>query len=120
MRSVIAAADTTTLVACDPRDPHGPQGLHGFATMTFGDEEAHLVLLAVLPASQRQGVGTRLLDWLFASARVAGTPRIRLELRADNLAAFAFYRRIGFAETGRLPGYYSGRIDARQMALTLA
>lgn len=114
MAGLIRDRDTTALVACEA------ERLLGFAVMHFGDEVAHLLLLCVLPREQRRGIGRGLTDWLLQSARVAGTPRIRLELRADNAAAFAFYQRLGFAETELLPGYYSGRVAARRMQLDLS
>ena len=87
----------------------------GFGIMRFGDERAHLILLAVAGAHQRRGVGRRMVEWLVESARVAGTASIHVELRAGNTAAFAFYRRMGFAETFRVPGYYRGRETAVRM-----
>ncbi len=73
--------------------------------MQFGNEHAHLVLLCVQPLARHRGIGRRLTEWLVESARVAGIQLIRLELRADNAAALAFYRRLGFTETQRVPGY---------------
>ncbi len=76
---MIADADTVTLVARD--------GLRisGFAAMTFGDERAHLVLLAVRPSHQRRGIARRLVDWLVESAMTAGVASIHVELRASNV-----------------------------------
>jgi ribosomal-protein-alanine acetyltransferase len=82
--------------------------LAGFAIMQFGDERAHLSLLAVRPDCQRQGVARRLLQWLTESALTAGIASIHLELRETNLGARRFYLRQGYAETGRIPGYYRG------------
>ena len=87
-------------------------GITGFGIMHYGDDSAHLALLAVRPALQRRGLGTRLLDWLEQPARVAGIECIRLEARADNPTAIAFYRRQGFREAGRITGYYRGTVDA--------
>ena len=86
--------------------------LVGFAIMHFGDERAHLVLLAVAPALRRRGIGRRMLAWLTESAQVAGVMSIHVELRAQNHAAHALYRTAGFAESLRIPGYYSGRETA--------
>ncbi len=83
--------------------------------MRFGDERAHLVLLAVQPAHQRRGIGRRLLEWQLESALVAGLTSVHVELRASNAAAYAFYRSAGFAETFRVPGYYGGRETALRM-----
>ncbi len=113
MATLIADPDTTALVACEADQ------LRGLAVMQFGDLQAHLVLLCVAAGQQRRGIGRGLTDWLLASARVAGIGSVKLELRADNPAALAFYRRLGFSPTQEVPGYYGGRIAALRMALAL-
>jgi len=80
----------------------------GFAIMRYGDEVAHLNLLAVDPAHRRRGIARRLLTWLEESALTAGTFIIGLELRAQNREAQDFYRALGYCEVGRVPGYYQG------------
>ncbi|MGH8705301.1 MAG: GNAT family N-acetyltransferase [Burkholderiales bacterium] len=89
--------------------------LAGFAIMEFGDERAHLVLLAVQPSRRRAGIGRRLVDWLIESARTAGIASVHLELRAGNEAARRFYRALGFSETVLMPRYYGGREAALRM-----
>ena len=84
----------------------------GFAIMQYGDDAAHLNLLAVEPIHQRQGIGRELMRWLEETARVAGTFRIRLELRAANRVARAFYSALGYHENGWVRGYYQGVEDA--------
>jgi len=109
IRQLIDDPETVTLVARDG------ERLIGFAVMTFGEERAHLVLLAVRPAGQRCGIARRLVQWLLQSATAAGIASIHVELRAQNEAAYALYRTLGFAETLRLPGYYRGRETAVRM-----
>jgi [ribosomal protein S18]-alanine N-acetyltransferase len=92
-----------------------PQTLAGFAIMRYLDDRAHLNLLAVAPAHRRRGVARSLLEWLEESARTAGTFVISLELRASNLAALGFYRALGYAERGAVPGYYQGVESAIRM-----
>ena len=111
--ALIADPETIALVA---RDDARIQGL---AIMQFGDEAAHLTLLCVQPTLRERGLGRCLVEWLVASARVAGIGSIRCELRADNVTALAFYRRLGFTETALVAAYYGGRIDARRMVLPL-
>jgi ribosomal protein S18 acetylase RimI-like enzyme len=111
--ALIRHAETIALVA------HDTAGFQGFAVMQFSDEQAHLVLLCVQPALRQRGIGRRLMDWLLQSARVAGIESIALELRADNAAALAFYRRLGFAQTQLVPAYYEGRVPAQRMSLQL-
>ena len=113
MAALIRDPDSIALVAC--AGPH----INGFAVMRFAEVQAHLVLLCVLPAQQRQGLGRALCDWLLASARVAGIESVQLELRADNPGAWMFYRRLGFTEQHTVPAYYDGQIAARRMRLLL-
>jgi ribosomal protein S18 acetylase RimI-like enzyme len=86
--------------------------LIGFGIMHYGDDSAHLALLAVHPAHRNCGLGSRLLSWLEKCARVAGIQRIDVEARADNPLAVAFYRRQGYEPCAVIGGYYQGRIDA--------
>lgn len=109
VRRLIDDPETVALVARDG------ERMNGFAVMTFGDERAHLVLLAVRPACQRHGIARRLTRWLLDSASTAGIASIHVELRAQNEAAYAFYRALRFAETLRLPRYYCGRETAIRM-----
>jgi len=105
--------DTLAPVACDRGR------IAGFSIMEFGDERAHLVLLAVRPAQRRMGIGRRLVEWLVESARTAGIASLHLELRAGNEAARGFYRAMGFDETIVVPGYYRGRESALRMIRVL-
>jgi ribosomal-protein-alanine N-acetyltransferase len=93
-------------------------GVVGFAVMEFcfDARRAHLVLLAVEPAYRRRGVGVALFRWLEKLACLGGILQLRLELRADNEEARAFYERLGFRATELRRGYYDGRKDAIRMA----
>ena len=91
-----------------------------FAVMHFGDEVAHLNLLAVTPEHRRQGLGRRLMDWLTTTAIEAGVFRINLELRANNTPARIFYEMLGFDQLGVVQGYYQGREAALRMSRRLA
>ena len=110
---VLAASGRPTYVA------GSRPALAGFAIMDFGDERAHLVLLAVQPVLRRRGIGRRLVDWLMESAIAAGMASVHLELRADNEAARRFYRALGFSETVLMPRYYNGREAAMRMIRVL-
>jgi len=90
-----------------------------FAIMHFGDEVAHLNLLAVAPEHRRQGLGRQLMDWLTTTAIEAGVFRINLELRTQNGSARAFYEKLGFDELGVVQGYYQGREAALRMSRRL-
>ncbi len=109
----IRRPDTTVLLACEREVPVG------FGVMEFGDERAHLVLLAVRPTHRRRGIARRLLEWMIESALTAGIESVHLELRSGNEAAQRFYRALGFAETVVLPRYYGGREAALRMVRVL-
>jgi ribosomal-protein-alanine N-acetyltransferase len=109
IRQLIEDPETVTLVA------RSGEAVAGFGIMKFGEERAHLVLLAVRADFRRRGIARRLIEWLVTSAATAGVASIHVELRARNTAAYAFYRGIGFAETLRVPGYYAGRETAIRM-----
>ncbi len=91
----------------------------GFAIMRFGHTRAHLNLLAVRPAYQRQGLGRHLIVWLENSARVAGTFNISLELVASNAPARRFYECLGYQQLARIAGYYRNHTAALRMAKCL-
>ncbi len=91
---------------------HCRSRIAGFAIMRFGEEEAHLDLLAVRPRFRRAGLGRRLVEWLEKSAVVAGISVIYLEVRENNKEALAFYRKLGYRRVTRLSGYYRGRESA--------
>ena len=88
------------------------EAIDGFGIMHYGDDIAHLALLAVRPDRRHRGLGAQLLAWLEQPALVAGIACVRLEARADNPGAAGFYRRQGYRETGRISGYYRGTVDA--------
>jgi ribosomal-protein-alanine N-acetyltransferase len=96
------------------------ENMVGFAVMRYGDDDAHLDLLAVAPSYRRLGVGRRLLEWLEKCAVVAGIASVALEVRAGNQGAQLFYERLGYRTLTRLPGYYQGIEDALRMERILS
>lgn len=96
-----------------------PDEIVGFGIMQYGDEDAHLALLAVRPHFRNQGLGRRLVTWLERPAQVAGIGTIRLEARVDNPEAIGFYHRIGYRTQATLPGYYDGMMDAVRLEKSL-
>ncbi|MFL6662346.1 MAG: GNAT family N-acetyltransferase [Rhizobacter sp.] len=91
----------------------------GFGIMKYHDDEAHLLLLAVQPLCAGRGIGTALVGWLEASARVAGIGQVYLEARAANFSARSFYKRLGYGEVQVVPGYYQGVESSVRMAKDL-
>lgn len=105
----IRCRDTVTLIG------NHQKKIVAFAIMYFGQDQAHLNLLAVRPDYQRVGIGRLMVDWLEKSARVAGIQSVTLEVRANNHSARRFYRKLGFWEQTYLPGYYQGSESAIRM-----
>lgn len=62
----------------------------------------YLQLLAVLPAYQASGVGSRVLGWYEAEARASGARNIWLCVTGSNDRAQRVYRRHGFAQVACL------------------
>jgi ribosomal-protein-alanine N-acetyltransferase len=69
-------------------------------------DEAHVTTLAVHPHRHGRGIGARLLLALVRDAVAEGLTSLTLEVRADNAAAQALYRRFGLAPVGVRRGYY--------------
>ncbi|MDB9868953.1 GNAT family N-acetyltransferase [Pseudomonadales bacterium] len=111
--SMIRDPDCVALVARDDNN------LVAFALMEYREIHGHLNLLATDPAYRRRGHARQLLQWLLASARVAGLGTVGLEVRSDNDGAQAFYQRLGFRIEERKKGYYGQGIDALSMVLHL-
>jgi ribosomal-protein-alanine N-acetyltransferase len=110
----IRAANVNVLVACIH------DNIAGFAIMRYGDDIAHLDLLAVAPRYRRAGIGRRLLEWLEKCAVVAGIFKVALEVRAGNEGAQRFYLRMGYRTLLHLPGYYQGVEAALRMGRDLS
>jgi ribosomal-protein-alanine acetyltransferase len=113
VQQFMASKDSSVIVSRRERK------IVAFALMHFGDDTAHLNLLAVAPGFRRQGLGRQLVEWLCASALEAGVSRINLELRASNLDAQAFYAALGFERQSLKHGYYQGREAALRMSRRL-
>jgi [ribosomal protein S18]-alanine N-acetyltransferase len=94
--------------------------LHGFAIMSIGAGEAHILNLCIHPDRQRRGLGSQMLDHLHGVAGARSVRRLLLEVRPSNTAAGALYERAGFSIIGTRKGYYPaacGREDAVVMTL---
>jgi len=85
------------------------EGIVGFLLAFWEEEEVHIHDLAVLPEHRRKGVASALLAHLLREAKNA--KRVKLEVRASNAAAQAFYKKHGFREAALLRGYYEDGED---------
>lgn len=111
--SELAAPRRWYVVATDPDG-----GVLGYAGLAGSGAEADVQTIAVAPAAQGTGLGRLLLDALVDRAAQQGATSVLLEVRADNIAAIALYRRAGFERISLRRRYYQpGDVDALIMRL---
>ncbi len=91
----------------------------GFTLCRSLGPEVEVLLVGVVPAARRAGVGRALLAAVAADARASGATTIFLEVRDGNAAALALYRAAGYVVVGRRRDYYRGAGGARFDAITL-
>ncbi len=93
----------------------------GFSLYRTVAGDSELLLLAVDPGAQGEGVGRQLLDHFISDAKANGAERIHLEVRDGN-AATRLYEAAGFTEANRRRNYYrgisGGQFDALTFVLT--
>ena len=68
--------------------------------------EVQVMLVAVQPAQQRQGLGRQVLQDLLERAQQLGCSQASLEVAASNQAAINLYGALGFVSCGQRSGYY--------------
>jgi ribosomal-protein-alanine N-acetyltransferase len=74
-----------------------------------------LVSIAVHPLYRRNGVGEALMRFTQGELKRRGVTAWRLMVRLDNEPAIGFYRRLGFARTRNVRGYYGRGVDGWRM-----
>lgn len=115
-----ATAEPLRRIALVIEDPMTAQ-VAGFAVASLLPPQCELESIAVALESQRRGLARQLLIALASQLRSAGVTELLLEVRASNAPALSLYRRLGFTETGRRPGYYADPVeDAVLMTLQLS
>jgi len=55
---------------------------------------------------QRKGIATQLMQKLIEFAKEKNISKIFLEVKASNLPAYNFYKKLGFKETYKRKNYY--------------
>jgi [ribosomal protein S18]-alanine N-acetyltransferase len=110
---VVAETETQT-----EGEAGGRPALVGYAGLLIPGPEADVQTVAVAPSAQGRGIGGRLIDALIDTARRRGATTLLLEVRADNQAAIALYRRRGFERIAIRRRYYQPEdVDAWVMRL---
>ncbi len=97
--------------------------LYGFLAVRSVDRarEMELLNLAVGPNWRRRGYASALLDAALSECRLQLLESVFLEVRESNERALSFYKKHGFAQSGRRPNYYLNPVEsAVTMFLRLA
>jgi [ribosomal protein S18]-alanine N-acetyltransferase len=87
----------------------------GYGILSAAVGEGHVLNLCVRKESQRQGIGKKILQFLFDHAQSLKVEDLFLEVRASNKPAMQLYELMGFCEYGRRDNYYpanKGKEDA--------
>jgi ribosomal-protein-alanine N-acetyltransferase len=92
----------------------------GLVIVLAAGPDAEILTLGVLPSFRRRGVAHRLLASAGERAAAAGCERLVLDVAEDNPAAYALYRRLGFADIARRPAYYRRASGVAVAAIVLA
>jgi len=79
---------------------------YALGSLQAGETDAVFLALAVAENHRRRGIGSQLMDRLFAGMRERGARRVTLTVEPGNDAAIAAYRSAGFRETAREEDYF--------------
>jgi ribosomal protein S18 acetylase RimI-like enzyme len=90
------------------------QQLSGYVLVLYRSNSsiARMYSIGVAASFRRRGFARQLLAVAEKDAIDRGCTAMRLEVRADDRGALAFYESSGYRCFGRRPGYYGGRVDA--------
>lgn len=80
--------------------------IKGFIICNHLYEKMEILLLFVKDEFRNQGIGKKLVEYLYNLSEI-----ITLEVSVENYPALHLYEKLGFKEVGRRPKYYKG-IDA--------
>ena len=82
----------------------------GFCSYLVTDD-AELVFICTHPSYRKQGIGEKLLRDTIINEIPVGITKIVLEVRSQNEAALALYKKMGFVKLGIRKGLYSTPAD---------
>lgn len=94
----------------------------GFILIQTAGGESEILTVVVAPSHRRSGIARQLITQAITREQTNGSHLLHLEVAEDNAAAIALYESLGFAPSGRRPGYYArteGAVDAVLMTKPL-
>ncbi len=80
-----------------------------------GVHSARIYSVIVLPQMRGQGLAAKLVADAEAQTRKLGLSAVTLEVRDDNAAARALYRKLGYVEEKSLPAFYDDGSDGLRL-----
>ena len=93
------------------------RSLRGFILSRLVADEAEILSVAVASARRGKGLARRLLDLHLRRLAGLGARAVYLEVDEGNTPALRLYRRAGFRQVGRRPGYYQSSQGAAALVL---
>jgi ribosomal-protein-alanine N-acetyltransferase len=81
-------------------------GLVGFVLARLAAGEGEILTVAVARTHRGQGLGRALMDAVLRKLHSERAEELLLEVDETNVPAIALYKRLGFNEVARRPGYY--------------
>lgn len=95
--------------------------LVGYICANYLLDEAHILNVTVHPDFRKQGIASRLVQYMIDLLIKEGCRTIFLEVRISNKAALGMYGKAGFIEIAKRKAYYTLPVeDAVIMSLHLA
>ncbi|MBZ8133724.1 GNAT family N-acetyltransferase [Afifella sp. IM 167] len=91
----------------------------GFVLFRQAADDSEIITIAVRSAYRRRGVARKLMEEAIRRLYHDRAAALHLEVEAGNAPAVNLYRRLGFAEVGTRPAYYTGDDQARLPALVM-
>jgi len=91
------------------------ENIMGYAIMSIGAGEAHILNICIDKTVQRKNYATILMEHMLSISIKRNSESCLLEVRPSNLAALALYDKLGFTEVGVRKNYYpanQGKEDA--------
>lgn len=97
----------------------GRQAISGFVLARLAAGEGEILTIAVARTHRRAGLGRALMDAVLRTLHHDRAEALFLEVDETNRAALVLYRRLGFEQVGKRPGYYMAADGTRTGALVL-
>lgn len=104
--------DQDTVFGFAAREVGRKGDMAGFVLARLAAGEAEILTVAVARAHRREGLGRELMEAVLRELHAERASHLLLEVDETNAPALGLYRKLGFAQVGKRPGYYAGKAGA--------